>query len=252
MFTTYGEGLDSLNLTGVSITARDCLPYRGKIKWIKLTDVRISDSGRKWFAESGVFESPALKDLCLNLDDADTATFVVSHIKLPNLIYLEIRGQAFDNEESVRELVSLFNRTPSMIRVSFYGIFNINAASIVNNLRTLPALLEVNISLCNEFANLILQWALSDENVSVGRVLLRPCTGLEDVSPNEFFLHPCLAFIDCITEHIDMYNAMHAAKPRTVHFAHMVRNNKAMMRLPTELVRMVFEMYDRWEEVFKS
>jgi hypothetical protein len=248
VFAKYNDTMKSLHVAVCNIVASECLPYRGGLKQLNLADVTISDSGRKWFAESGVFESPALTDLRLDFDDVDTATFVVSRVKLPYLSYLQISGQGFDSEASVRELVLLFNRTPSMIRISFYGIFKPNPAFIVGNLRTLPALLQVNITLCDEFANLVWQWALSDENVSVWRIVVRQYTELKDVSPNDFFLHPCVMQIEHwgspALEH--KLNSMQTAKRCVVHFGAFVRNNKAMERLPDELTMEVFEMYRRW------
>lgn len=245
----YNGAIAELHMISTNIVARECTPYRGMVDYFAIESSNIRDSGRKWFAESGFLESPSLTGLNLDFEDADTATFMISNIKLPNLSRLDINGTTLDTSE----IVSLLNRSPLLSQLSLDCIFNTDVSSIVASIKKMPLLKQVRICKSVELASRVLKWALSDENTSVRTMMMRQCRELEELSPTDYFLHPCVTYIIQFSENLAMFNvalmkkfdSMYEAKKRTVHFAYMVRNNEALARLPVELVMEVFKIYEQ-------
>jgi hypothetical protein len=249
-----GKTMERLGLTFGVITAEAYpnAPYKGNVTQFDLIYTDITDSALTWMVKSGFLSSPTLIALDLLFKHDYRMIGMIPHIKFPNLTELHIGGVSHETEDAFigQDILQLLDRSSSITKLHISCDFTFDAAVFVEHIGSMPALRSLAIERTCTYSEEVFRWALSDRNTSV-EFLAFEFPAMDSISPNDFFLHPCLAFIDCVTEHINMYSA-NAAKTRTVHFAHMVRNNKAMMRLPTELVRMVFEMYDRWEEVFKS
>lgn len=255
-FTKSGDTFKSLKFTCVSLTARDGIPYKGKIQSLRLEDVAISESGRRWMVDSGFLASPHLSRIELIDLGSEIATFMFSNIRLPNLHTLVVTHVEFNNDESARALVSLFERSPSICNLVFENSFSKHAEFIVSHFKTMPALTYISVADSDDVRDFtlsyhVVKWMLSNENTSVHTVVARLCPAMREISPTKFFLHPCFRILvqDLRSSDVSIIrtlDAMYEAKKRTVHFMHIVRNNEALARLHVELARMVFDMYEQW------
>jgi hypothetical protein len=242
MLTEYGETLKRLSVSFGTITA-DAYPtasYKGNITHLDLIRTNITDSALSWMVESGVLSSPTIVALYLSFKPDDRLIHILPYIKAPNLTKLDITGWVFLCPESICKLFQLLDRSPSITALKIGLKFGCDASFFIAPLESMPALRKLSTTDMCTYSESVFRWALSDRNKSVESLTLVEFPVTSSLTPNEFFLHPCVAYVRCTAEPAIKYKAMHAAKKYTVHFAYMVRNNKALARLPTELVLMIF------------
>lgn len=254
ILTEYGKTLECLNTSFATITA-DAYPttsYKGKIKRFGIMCSKLSDSALTWMVESGFLSSPTIVEMHVHFLPDDRAIGMFPHIKLPNLTILHIWGLSSETEEEAlgRHIFQLLDHSPSITTLNICCNFTCDVSVFTDHLGSMPALRKLSVGSICAYSESFFKWALSDRNTSVELLAMCECPSMISLSPNEFFLHPCVAYVRCVTEPMGRYEAMHAAKRYTVHFAYMVRNNEALARLPTELVRMIFTFCDWLSEIY--
>jgi hypothetical protein len=249
MLTEYGETLEQLGMSCETITADEypTTPYKGNVTHLDLICPNFSKSALTWMEESGFLSSPTIIELRMQVFPSDQMIDIFPRIDMPNLTKLHIGGMSHKSEDELigQHILQLLARSLSVTTLSISYDFECDASVFLDHIGSMPALRTLSITYTNISSDDICRWASSNKNTTVESLTVLDCPTMDSLSPNEFFLHPCLSSVQYETILVNKFKTMHTAKHRAVHYAYTVGNNKAMIRLPTELVRMVFEMYDQ-------
>lgn len=259
-FEVNGDTAVELELSFGLVTA-DTNPfgrYKGGVRRLYIYDPTFSVTGLQWMRGSGFLESPRIIELELHFTDSGNTNDIIPLIKLPKLTSLVFNGSVSIVEGQTCELCKLLSRSPSITELTSDAEMHGDPSIFVRYMESMPALNRLTITESTMFSEAAFTWAMSERNQTVSKIALNICPSMHAFSPKEFFLHPCIELVTYIADDQEfndpyfdarLYAAVDA-KFYVARFARVVRDGMPIMRLPRELVWMVFVFEERLSEIY--